>query len=96
MKKFEIILWKPNFGFFVRCDLVIFANGKEEKIASGLLNPFLAHLKTAQEQMAKGGYSISLEPEPGSDATWFTKGTMERCLLLCLNFAYIIIMCPDQ
>ncbi|PON37703.1 COP1-interacting protein-like protein [Parasponia andersonii] len=61
-----------------RCDLVISANGKTEKIASGLLNPFLAHLKTAQEQMAKGGYSISLEPEPGNDASWFTKGTVER------------------
>ena len=41
------------------------ANGKEEKIASGLVNPFLAHLKTAHEQ-------IGLEPELGSDATWFT------------------------
>ncbi|XAR48953.1 hypothetical protein NMG60_11031948 [Bertholletia excelsa] len=61
-----------------RCDLVISANGKMEKIASGLLNPFLAHLKTAQDQIAKGGYSILLEPEPGSDATWFTKGMMER------------------
>ncbi|CAH2080473.1 unnamed protein product, partial [Thlaspi arvense] len=37
---------------------------------------FLAHLKTAQDQIAKGGYSILLEPEPGSD--WFTKGTVER------------------
>ncbi|KAI8560865.1 hypothetical protein RHMOL_Rhmol04G0288900 [Rhododendron molle] len=61
-----------------RFDLVITANGKTEKIATGLLNPFLAHLKTAQEQIAKGGYSISLEPEPGSDRTWFTKGTVER------------------
>ncbi|KAJ4967882.1 hypothetical protein NE237_014583 [Protea cynaroides] len=61
-----------------RCDLVIIANGKTEKIVSGLLNPFLAHLKAAQEQMAKGGYSISLEPNCGSDATWFTKGTVER------------------
>lgn len=61
-----------------RCDLVIVANGKNVKLASGLLNPFLAHLKAAQEQMARGGYSIILEPEPGSDATWFTKGTVER------------------
>ncbi|KAG7996698.1 hypothetical protein I3843_01G174800 [Carya illinoinensis] len=61
-----------------RYDLVISANGKEEKIASGLLNPFLAHLKAAQEQMAKGGYSIVLEPESGSDDTWFTKDTIER------------------
>ncbi|KAK3190352.1 hypothetical protein Dsin_029913 [Dipteronia sinensis] len=61
-----------------RCDLVILANGKTEKIASGLLNPFLAHLKTAQDQMAKGGYTITLEPEHGKDVTWFTKGTVER------------------
>ncbi|KAF4349331.1 hypothetical protein G4B88_003163 [Cannabis sativa] len=61
-----------------RYDLVISANGKTEKIDSGLLNPFLAHLKTAQEQMAKGGYSIILEPDPSSDAWWFTKGTVER------------------
>ncbi|OMO95448.1 hypothetical protein COLO4_15893 [Corchorus olitorius] len=60
------------------CELVISANGKTEKIASGLLNPFLAHLKTAQEQMAKGGYSIILQLEPNIDAAWFTKGTVER------------------
>ncbi|KAK4801744.1 hypothetical protein SAY86_022231 [Trapa natans] len=61
-----------------RCDLIISANGKTEKIASGLLNPFLAHLKAARDQMAKGGYSIILEPEAGCDATWFTKATVER------------------
>ncbi|ONK70724.1 uncharacterized protein A4U43_C04F860 [Asparagus officinalis] len=61
-----------------RCELVITANGKSEKLASGLLNPFLAHLKTAQDQIAKGGYSIRLEPDPASDAFWFTKGTLER------------------
>ncbi|KAL5711908.1 hypothetical protein ACHQM5_014133 [Ranunculus cassubicifolius] len=61
-----------------RCDLVINANGVSEKIASGLLTPFLAHLKCAQDQIAKGGYSITLEPKKGSDDGWFTKGTMER------------------
>ncbi|KAL9140290.1 hypothetical protein ABFS82_14G026800 [Erythranthe guttata] len=61
-----------------RCDLIIIANGKKEKIASGLLSPFLAHLKTAQDQIAEGGYSILLEPETGSDAPWFTKATLER------------------
>lgn len=77
-------MWEFEFynGFIIRCDLVISANGKTEKIASGLVNPFLAHLKTAQDQMAKGGYSIILEPHPGSDATWFTKGTVERFVLL--------------
>ncbi|RZS05509.1 hypothetical protein BHM03_00036045, partial [Ensete ventricosum] len=60
------------------CDLIIIANGKTEKIASGLLDPFLAHLKTAQDQIAKGGYSIILEPDPETNAAWFTKGTIER------------------
>ncbi|KAJ6323843.1 hypothetical protein OIU76_011190 [Salix suchowensis] len=59
-----------------RCDLIICVNGKKEKIASGLVQPFLDHLKTAQDQLAKGGYSIILEP--GTDAAWFTKGTFER------------------
>ncbi|KAI4345821.1 hypothetical protein L6164_012913 [Bauhinia variegata] len=61
-----------------RCDLFITVHGKKEKIASGLINPFLSHLKTAQDQMAKGGYSIILEPEHGSDASWFTRATVER------------------
>ncbi|KAB2092649.1 hypothetical protein ES319_A02G044500v1 [Gossypium barbadense] len=61
-----------------RFELVISANGKSEKMASGLLNSFLTHLKIAQDQISKGGYSIILQPEPGIDATWFTKGTMER------------------
>uniref|UniRef100_A0A0E0D0H8 COP1-interacting protein-related n=1 Tax=Oryza meridionalis TaxID=40149 RepID=A0A0E0D0H8_9ORYZ len=39
-----------------RCDLVVIANGRKEKIASGLLNPFVAHLKVAQQQIAKGGF----------------------------------------
>ncbi|CAI0558918.1 unnamed protein product [Linum tenue] len=66
------------FGVNIRCDLVIIANGKTEKIATGLVNPFLAHLKAAQDQMAKGGYSINLVPDNGSDAPWFTKETIER------------------
>lgn len=69
---------RDSGSLFFRCDLVIVANGKTEKIASGLLNPFLAHLKTAQDQIAKGGYSIKLEPDPKIDALWFTKGTVER------------------
>lgn len=61
-----------------RFDLVLIANGRKEKLASGLLKPFLAHLKAAQDQIAKGGYSITLEPSSGFDAPWFTRGTVER------------------
>ncbi|KAJ0101774.1 hypothetical protein Patl1_04598 [Pistacia atlantica] len=60
-----------------RCDLVIFAGGSNEKLASGLLEPFLSHLKSAKDQISKGGYSITLRPV-GSDASWFTKATVQR------------------
>lgn len=62
----------------IRCDLLVTANGKTEKIATGLLDPFLAHMKTAQDQVSKGGYSIILKPEDSDSAVWFTKGTVER------------------
>ncbi|MED6200497.1 hypothetical protein PIB30_085709 [Stylosanthes scabra] len=61
-----------------RFDLVIIVNGKKEKVASGLLNPFLSHLKVARDQISKGSYSIVLVPVCSSDAEWFTKGTIER------------------
>ncbi|CAI8584794.1 unnamed protein product [Vicia faba] len=63
-------------------DLVITVNGKKEKIASGLFNPFHCHLKVAQYQKAKVGYSIVLVPEHESDATWFSRRTIERYGLL--------------
>jgi len=68
-----------------RFDLVLIANGRKEKFASGLLKPFLAHLKAAQDQIAKGGYSITLEPNSGFDVPWFTRGTVER---LASRFLY--------
>ncbi|KAH9290513.1 hypothetical protein KI387_034630 [Taxus chinensis] len=61
-----------------RCELVISSGGVTEKLASGLLKPFLSHLKTAEEQIEKGGYSIVLEVASGDERSWFTKGTLER------------------
>jgi hypothetical protein len=77
--------------------LVVVANGRKEKIASGLLNPFVAHLKTAQEQIAKGGYTILLEPGPeAGDAPWFTRGTVERldtlCRLLLIQYCCLAVV----
>ncbi|XP_048442594.1 COP1-interacting protein 7-like [Pyrus x bretschneideri] len=62
-----------------RCELVIFAagGGANEKLASGLLEPFLGHLKCAKDQISKGGYSIILRPS-ASGASWFTKATLQR------------------
>ncbi|XP_076889321.1 COP1-interacting protein 7-like [Bidens hawaiensis] len=59
-----------------RCDLIICAGDCKEKLASGLLEPFISHLKFAKDEAAKGGYSITLSA-PDS-ASWFTKSTLER------------------
>ncbi|KAI9078898.1 hypothetical protein K1719_039168 [Acacia pycnantha] len=60
-----------------RCDLVIVAGVVSESVASGLLEPFLPHLKTAKDQILKGGYSIILRPSE-AHAPWFTKATLQR------------------
>ena len=56
---------------------MIYAGGVNERLASGLLEPFLQHLKTAKDQISKGGYSISLRPL-SPNAFWFTKATLQR------------------
>lgn len=56
-----------------------------ERLASGLLEPFLSHLKSAKDQISKGGYSITLRP-PGGYAPWFTKATLQRFFSLLLRF----------
>ncbi|CAH9113805.1 unnamed protein product [Cuscuta europaea] len=60
-----------------RCDLVVVSGGKNEKLASGLVEPFIAHLKFAKDQISKGGYSITMRP-PSPAPTWFTKSTFQR------------------
>ncbi|KAF3653637.1 putative glucose-induced degradation protein 8 -like protein isoform X1 [Capsicum annuum] len=60
-----------------RCDLVVFSGSKSEKLASGLVEPFISHLKFAKDQIPKGGYSITLKP-PSTHAYWFTKATFLR------------------
>lgn len=64
-------------GKWKRCDLVVVSGGKTEKLASGLVEPFIAHLKFAKDQIPKGGYSIALRP-PSTAASWFTKATFQR------------------
>lgn len=61
-----------------RCDLVIWSGRVSLKLASGLVKPFVCHLRAAEEQFDKGGYSIILEVPAGHERSWFTKGTVER------------------
>jgi hypothetical protein len=62
-----------------RCELFVSTTGNTEKLASGLVKPFVAHLKVAEEQVSREVQSIRLEVESNKNAgTWFTKGTLER------------------
>ena len=70
-------LIESSVGLGKRCDLVVFCGRRSEKLASGLLEPFVAHLQYAKDQIPKGGYSITLRP-PRDDASWFTKATFQR------------------
>ncbi|GER52336.1 COP1-interacting family protein [Striga asiatica] len=62
-----------------RCELFVSSDGSTEKIASGLLKPFVSHLQIAEEQLSSGSQSVKLEAGRRKNAeTWFTKGTLER------------------
>ncbi|KAL0396952.1 UNVERIFIED_CONTAM: COP1-interacting protein 7 [Sesamum calycinum] len=62
-----------------RCELFVSGDGSMEKLASGLLKPFVAHLRIAEEQVASAAQSVKLEVGRSKNAaTWFTKGTLER------------------
>ncbi|KAH7426243.1 hypothetical protein KP509_11G092200 [Ceratopteris richardii] len=70
-----------------RCQLFVTADGIAEKLASGPIEPFLAHLRGAQVQAAQGNQLIRLEDSSGhnksfhhqqSDDGWFCKGTVQR------------------
>lgn len=59
--------------------MLVSSDGHTEKLASGLVKPFLTHLKVAEEQVALAASSIKLEIDRHKNAeTWFTKGTFER------------------
>uniref|UniRef100_A0A1J3JE87 COP1-interacting protein 7 n=1 Tax=Noccaea caerulescens TaxID=107243 RepID=A0A1J3JE87_NOCCA len=62
-----------------RCELFVSTAGNTEKLASGLVKPFVAHLKVAEEQVAREVQTIRLQVESNRNAgTWFSKGTLER------------------
>ncbi|GAV61404.1 hypothetical protein CFOL_v3_04931 [Cephalotus follicularis] len=62
-----------------RCELFVSSYGNTEKLASGLVKPFVTHLKVAEEQVAQAAQSIKLEVKRcNNEESWFTKGTLER------------------
>ncbi|KAK9131476.1 hypothetical protein Sjap_011963 [Stephania japonica] len=62
-----------------RCELFVSGDGRTEKLASGLVKPFVAHLTVAEEQVARAVQTIKLEVERRkNEGSWFTKGTLER------------------
>ncbi|XP_068658601.1 probable GPI-anchored adhesin-like protein PGA55 isoform X3 [Aristolochia californica] len=62
-----------------RCELFVSGEGKTEKLASGLVKPFVTHLTVAEKQVAQALPSIKLEVERRNNVgSWFTKGTLER------------------
>ncbi|KAF8114579.1 hypothetical protein N665_0036s0103 [Sinapis alba] len=62
-----------------RCELVIFSGGENEKLASGIFQPFVTHLKSVRDQISKGGYSVTLRPSSAAaGVNWFTKVTLQR------------------
>ncbi|XP_010531886.1 PREDICTED: uncharacterized protein LOC104808065 [Tarenaya hassleriana] len=70
-----------------RCELFVSSNGQTEKLASGLIQPFVNNLRVLEAQAAQGGQSsIRLEVEKSKDGeTWFTKGTLERFVQFVCN-----------
>ncbi|GKF03530.1 hypothetical protein Tco_0030453, partial [Tanacetum coccineum] len=62
-----------------RCELFVSSGGNTERIASGLVKPFVTHLKVAEEQVVSSALrSIRLQVEGREYVeTWFTKGTLE-------------------
>lgn len=66
-------------SLLARCELFVSSDGSTEKVASGLLKPFVSHLQIAEEQVASAAQSVKLEVGLHKNAeTWFTKGTLER------------------
>lgn len=94
--EFSLIIW--NNITYCRCELFVSGGGKTEKIASGFLKPFLAHLKVSEEQSAEAVDSIKLNVDRKTkDGTWFKKGTVERldieCLIKSLFVGWLCLSC---
>jgi hypothetical protein len=69
-----------------RCELVVSGNGRTERIASGSVKPFVAHLRAAEEQAAAQPPPPAIRLQLDRRAAWFSKGTLERSV--CCRGSY--------
>uniref|UniRef100_A0A1J3F783 COP1-interacting protein 7 n=1 Tax=Noccaea caerulescens TaxID=107243 RepID=A0A1J3F783_NOCCA len=57
-----------------RCELFVSSNGETEKLASGLIEPFVNHLSVLEAQ----SYFRAELKKSENDKSWFTRRTLER------------------
>lgn len=69
-----------------RCEIYAAAGDETEKLASGILKPFLSHMQAVKEQLSKGGHFIRLQPPlHPQHSSWFTKATLQRFIKFVSN-----------
>ncbi|ONM25319.1 hypothetical protein ZEAMMB73_Zm00001d006864 [Zea mays] len=60
-----------------RCELVVCGNGRTEKIASGSVKPFVAHLRAVEEQASAQPPPPAIRLQLDRPAPWFSKSTYD-------------------
>lgn len=67
-----------------RCELFVSSNGETEKLASGLIEPFVNHLSVLEAQ----SYFRAELKKSENEKSWFTRRTLERFLNYILLFPF--------
>ncbi|KAG8082374.1 hypothetical protein GUJ93_ZPchr0014g47519 [Zizania palustris] len=84
-----MLLWAKGASGCLRwCELVVSGNGRTEKIVSGSVKPFVAHLRAAEEQAAAQPPPPAIRLQLERRAAWFSKGTLERFVAV----AYLVVL----
>ncbi|KAL1224120.1 COP1-interacting protein 7 [Cardamine amara subsp. amara] len=63
-----------------RCELFVSCNGENEKLASGLIEPFVNHLRVLESQASQrtqSSFRLEVEKTENGDS-WFTRRTLDR------------------
>nr|KAJ0184943.1 hypothetical protein LSAT_V11C900498320 [Lactuca sativa] len=65
-----------------RCELIVSSNGNTEKLESGLVKPFLTHLKVVEEQVGSSAQFIKLEVDK--------RKSVDSCFVLFVSTPEIV------